>query len=342
MSAFISSMTIQHFRGVRDLSISDLGTINVLAGVNNCGKTSILEVIGLLSNPLDRLNFQKWAIMRAPKDADRNKKMAEYISYLFSDGEAIAFTAEVNGEPEEISYTAAVKDISNASGVSSQVLIVRGWLEGNGNTLMDEFRFRNNGRGSYFNKKSQFRTEYIFANGDFYKNCVEHISESMLNEKKAQLLDVVRSFDNDIEDILLRNNDILLHSRQSGVQPLFNYGSGLQKAMLLAASLMNVRDNIILIDEIDSTINMSAFKDVFPWFVKMCRKLQVQAFVTTHSMEAIDAVLEATEQDGGQGLDDVRIITLRKMPKSKKTAAIVRSGNEARKEREQFGMELRV
>lgn len=339
MSNYISELDIHRFRGIRALSLPNLGAINVLVGANNCGKTSILEAIGLLSNPLDRPNFQKWAIMRVPKDSALNEKMAEYIDYLFPEDQEISFYANVAGKAEHVVYKAEKGMLSNASGESSKALYVTGLFEVDNVTTSKEFQFRNNGRGRYKSSGEQFSTEYIFAGGNFYKNCVFHVSESMLLEKKLQLLEIIRSFEPDVEDIMLRNNDILLHSRQSGVLPLFNYGSGLQKAVLLAASLMNIQNNVILIDEIDSTINMAAFEDVFPWFIQKCRELNVQAFLTTHSLEAIDAILAATDNSLS---DDVRIITLRKTPKTHMTVAKIRTGAEARSDRSRFEMELRI
>lgn len=339
MNDFISTLKIDQFRGIKDLFLPNLSTINVLAGANNSGKTSILEAVGILSNPLDRPNFHKWAIMRIPSGPDLNEKMADYISCFFPQDKSISIHAQVDGVDEQIRYNAIPEMVSNASGRASKALYVSGLFEKGTERKSRQFKFQNNGRGSYKSVESQFRAEYIFASGFFYKNCVDRVSESMINEKKASLLNVIQSFDADVEDIMLQNNDILLHSRQSGVQPLFNYGSGLQKAVLLAASLLNVENNIILIDEVDSTINMSAFQDVFPWFVKKCRELNVQVFLTTHSLEAIDAILDATK-DSEQ--DDVRVITLRKTPKTHRTVATIRTGEEARSDRTRFEMELRV
>jgi hypothetical protein len=43
------SIRIQNFRGIQDLTISDLGRINLIVGANNVGKTSVLEAIWLLT-----------------------------------------------------------------------------------------------------------------------------------------------------------------------------------------------------------------------------------------------------------------------------------------------------
>lgn len=162
------------------------------------------------------------------------------------------------------------------------------------------------------------------------------MSSAILQYDKADLLAVIQSFDSTIQDVSIVDDCIYIHNSLSGTLPLYAYGTGLQKAALFSVIMSVMPDGIILIDEIDNAINMSAFSDVFPWFVKKCKERNIQAFVTTHSAEAIDSVLNS-------GLDnDIRIITLRKTPKTHKTVAKVRTGSEALSDRENFKMELRV
>ena len=54
MSAFsLNSVTIDGFRGLRNLRLDEMGLINVLVGPNNSGKTSVLEALSILCNPVD-------------------------------------------------------------------------------------------------------------------------------------------------------------------------------------------------------------------------------------------------------------------------------------------------
>lgn len=47
----LRDLRIKNFRGFRQFSMSGLGRVNLLVGTNNCGKTSVLEAIHLLSVP---------------------------------------------------------------------------------------------------------------------------------------------------------------------------------------------------------------------------------------------------------------------------------------------------
>ena len=43
--AMLSELLIENYRGIKNLDLGTLGKINIIAGANNTGKTSILEVI---------------------------------------------------------------------------------------------------------------------------------------------------------------------------------------------------------------------------------------------------------------------------------------------------------
>lgn len=43
----ITSLQIENFRGIKKLNLSNLGQINVIAGKNNAGKSSVLEALSL-------------------------------------------------------------------------------------------------------------------------------------------------------------------------------------------------------------------------------------------------------------------------------------------------------
>lgn len=72
-----------------------------------------------------------------------------------------------------------------------------------------------------------------------------------------------------------------------------------------------LQNGVILVDEIDNAIHVSAFEEVFRWFAETCLKYNVQAFITTHSVEAIDAIVKTALQFSDD-LDPIRVYTMRK------------------------------
>jgi len=60
----IGTFTIGRFRGLRGTQFDDLGQINLLAGENNAGKTSVLEAFFLYASPLDERRWRQVAHAR--------------------------------------------------------------------------------------------------------------------------------------------------------------------------------------------------------------------------------------------------------------------------------------
>ena len=46
---YLKKLEITNFRGLRDVSLDNLGLVNVLVGGNNVGKTTVLEAVFLLT-----------------------------------------------------------------------------------------------------------------------------------------------------------------------------------------------------------------------------------------------------------------------------------------------------
>ena len=64
MAIHIENLQIEQFRGIQQLSVPRLNHINLIAGDNNCGKTSFLEALLLLQNPEQFTNTLQVARMR--------------------------------------------------------------------------------------------------------------------------------------------------------------------------------------------------------------------------------------------------------------------------------------
>ena len=83
MAIHIESLQIQQFRGIQQLSIPRLNHINLVAGDNNCGKTSLLEALLLLRNPGDFTNTLRIARMRDSLNPFGNTSAYENLLALF-------------------------------------------------------------------------------------------------------------------------------------------------------------------------------------------------------------------------------------------------------------------
>jgi len=121
-------------------------------------------------------------------------------------------------------------------------------------------------------------------------------SRQIYGKRRDMVLSLLRDFDRDVEDIKLasfrggRPALYLLH-RRLGPAPLSIFGDALRRAVLLVSTLLTLGGGgVLLIDEVETGIHVSALKQVFAWLTRAARELGVQIVATTHSLEAVDAL----------------------------------------------------
>ena len=88
-----------------------------------------------------------------------------------------------------------------------------------------------------------------------------------------------------------------IRHRERGLLPISLFGDGVRRTLTYALALAEVRGGVLLIDELETAIHASVLGPIFAWLLKACRHFNVQLFATTHSLEAVDAVLAACEKD---------------------------------------------
>lgn len=134
-----------------------------------------------------------------------------------------------------------------------------------------------------------------------------------------------------------------IEHKKLGLMPLSTYGDGLKKVLLLGSSIIKAEKGVLLIDEVETAIHIDAFVDVFKWFIKACEKYNVQVFMTTHSIEVIDSILEIqdTEENVDFFRESLRVITIKNSIDENRTVVRNLDGFKAHEAREDFGLELR-
>ena len=78
--------------------------------------------------------------------------------------------------------------------------------------------------------------------------------------------------------------------------PVSTYGDGIKKVLLLANAIVQAAHGILLIDEVETAIHTKYYDDIFRFLLKACKQYEIQLFITTHNLEALDALLETQDQ----------------------------------------------
>jgi AAA15 family ATPase/GTPase len=337
------------------VNLSQLGQVNIFVGDNNSGKTSLLEAISILCNPLDPFQWievsqRRLYLGRSPFGGVRPD--LEAVKWIFS--QKIDFSKDEFNQDEifivndslskeiliEASGSAPIhrfraklgeiygsgleknnqerlnEDISSAEedASSPEIDSVRAGLEieiaanlvsVQGNLFTSEperktFQFWENERFVQRRRnKPLVKNATIFPSYSSSEPILNRLSQIILQEEdgKSIALDLIRSFDNNILDIQILSTPtaratLYIEHKELGFAPLYVFGDGFKRTLVIALTLLTTASGVLLIDEIETSIHVSALSRVFSWLIETCRQREIQLFVTTHSLEAIDAMVQ--------------------------------------------------
>lgn len=88
--------------------------------------------------------------------------------------------------------------------------------------------------------------------------------------------------------------------------PIGILGDGIWRILGLALSLVNARGGTLIVDEIDTGLHHSVMAKVWKMILETAKRLDVQVFATSHSLDCVRA-LEPLSQDRGMDTSEVFI-----------------------------------
>ncbi|HXM44624.1 MAG TPA: AAA family ATPase [Bryobacteraceae bacterium] len=321
----LDRLTIERFRGLQDLTLDNLGRVNLLVGPNNSGKTSVLEAISLFSRPLDLGAWLQAAYLReVPRGGDPFFGGMEWFfphwrltDGLFAGGD-LAISASGRLPIREVS--AVYKPISRLRATSPAGVPYDADLDGHQEAgahmeLKTIWEGGPPGGQRVVNDLWEDESPRLTSNTELLNQPVHllppHRAESIQVREyskaaqaglKQQTLVLLQTIDSQIRDVQIlapngRLPAIYVEYGTFGLRPLSSLGDGTRRALSIAVLVASLAKGVLLIDEIESSLHTSAFGSLFSWLVKSCEELDVQIFATTHSLEAVDAMVEAESKN---------------------------------------------
>lgn len=386
----LENVTIHQFRGLRDLELKDLGRINLLVGLNNSGKTSVLEALSVYCHPLDIKVWLSTASQREQEMRLYRTRLLDAIRWLFTHNSAsivepdkpiiISSTGLFSvkklmasyEEMEEIwlSEGSNIRNLSNEEEIENDneqeieneytprvrkgiklkigVFPDDGYqlsLLGEPSDLITDFLLWEDERSYRLSGKREPSLKTSVVTPSSHRSEVGQfrlLSEATHQYFKADVVKLLQQMDNNISDIeillppesMSSRFNIYIQHKKLGLAPVSTFGDGIRRLLHIALKLASVKGGILLIDELESTIHTEALQSSFQWLVKWCTEMDVQLFATTHSLEAVDALLEVTESDSD-------LVLYRLKPKEGKTKVVRHDGHRLRRLREELGQEVR-
>ncbi|MEG5171405.1 AAA family ATPase [Microcoleus sp. B3-D7] len=367
----LDNLTIHRFRGLRDLNLQDLGQINILVGGNNSGKTSVLEAISTYCRPLDPLEWLNTSWRREIKSS--RKPQLDALRWLFPQNSEISHVHVYEGETYVSSNGdfpvtelraiyrefEGVSELGEAENSSESQLeideiefdnILRGAeLELKVATIYDleelsvKFEIWENQR--FVNRKNRSTAVLPIDTVTPFSHRIEQLQINLLSEvilwgMKPEVIKLLQQMDAEITDLVIlsptgKRPSLYIDHKRVGISPLSAFGDGVRRLLFIALTLVKVQGGVLLIDEIETAIHTVALGSSFAWIVDWCQRLDVQLFATTHSLEAIDAMLDASDSE-----TDLVLYRLEK--KESQTKAIRLERERLHRLREDLGLEVRA
>lgn len=289
-----SSIIVHSYKGLLNLSLSKLARVNLIAGLNNSGKTSLLEAIYLLARQNDFDGILEVIRRRGkiPEDHIQPQWLVEQIA------NEIVVSGVFDNKPVDVSISVILE--SNASLDMSRYLksveIVSKFDNHNQESITRIFKDRD--RDSQADS-IKLLCKAIYSS-PFFLNEPYHYSSFYYKSVRSKSLP--RIFEFIKQEIVPTISDIRLvqelqrflvdDSRFVESLDLTSYGEGLQRIFFISLLFASAENGVVLIDEFENAIHADLISRFAPFIHKLAKEFNVQVFLTSHSKECIDAFVK--------------------------------------------------
>ena len=313
----LRSLTIQNFRGFRDLTIGPLGRVNLIAGKNNTGKSSVLEAIYLLQSQflssaideLDRMRLGEAWLLRSMHEklgwllpSKATSKVECRIESV--DGRGIESVLSL----EYANWGAVLDRYDKGDQTLRFPATTNGWSHvwiarhstdsGRETTFLFEEPVGGVIQGVFRSPRSM-PSRLIGSSPGGGERMNEEFSEIELSNRQAtDLIPALReSFGPSLSRLALAQVDgkNFIHADVGlgRMIPIAYVGEGMRRLLSILLAIANCKGGIVLIDEIENGFHHSVIEKVWTAIGQAARDNEVQVFATTHSYECIQAAHEA-------------------------------------------------
>ena len=328
--AMLKELRIDGYRGFKSFEMSGLAQVNLVVGMNNSGKTALLEAIELLSSP----GNQVWKLLaplsrRGESFPDEEGSIARNIEYdvghLFyghKPGIGSSFAVEANA-PRGLEFVRATilapdreSQVRLFEDYSSEEDDFHGWslaLRLESSVIRDPLVLPLTSRGGLAHgvlrhasrptvPEETGRETTFLTTDSLTSQAVAHYWKSIaLTVEENLVVQALRVLDGNVERVawvgasrsFARGGPGGLLVKYKGSDypiPIGSLGDGMWRMFCIAVALIRSRGGILLVDEIDTGLHYSTLHEMWWLVLQTAERLDVQVFATTHSSDCINSL----------------------------------------------------
>ena len=328
-----SSIEIDGFRGIDGIKIKNAKKFNLIVGPNSSGKSSFIEAMFINCAPLNMVILLNTVAIRNGGILGNARYIFERIKWLFTNPQNksdLKFVINSVWKNNDRLITANIQDysidsqhiqeigIGTSTTLSSDLInkknatqesystvsigkIKLSFKNGKKRTKFDEFTFSDKQELTFGPSKIRTDIPAKFISSYLHKTPDAGTGEWDLSIKKGydlKCLNLIQKIDPSIQDIRIlfapsKQPELYAKLKVTGFTPISNLGDGTRRAQMLAGSMVQCENGVLLIDELESGFHTNALKNMMKWITDATEDMNIQTFATTHSIECIDAVLES-------------------------------------------------
>lgn len=327
----LRDLTIQNYRCFQDFHIDDLARVNLIVGMNNSGKTSLLEAVYLLVNQdnpqrLSYLLHRRGEVIEQvtsemPGEPPRYQIYYD-IRHLFyghtpSLEQKISFGSKTDYiRPLQIYIARHQQQPLSAQYLSvSAFNLIFSLAQGQPFTIPLNSDLLIDARWFQQLLSSNPYPNPLLPNIDLITNRAWFIPSSnlkiqdlsfmwnriALTPEEDKVMKALRILQPDIERISFVtqpnfNRGILLRRADQYPIPIGTMGEGMYRILNLAMAAVTVENGFLLVDEIETGLHYEKQTDMWRFILQVAEQLNIQVFATTHSWDCICAFQEALDE----------------------------------------------
>lgn len=323
------SFKIENFRGIKKCELTELKRINIFLGKNNCGKSSILEAIFLLTgynNPILSVNIDLFRNLGHNKEEDFS-----FIFYNLNYALIPTLSADLQLKQSNISLeiipesAEKIQKSINTSELKSTLSPLTNSIENSNIDNINSLLFKAsvklfhkekeiistsiiaekkdnlfNLKVKPSNKKLNLNIKGVFL-GNGFRNpteIIQRLDKMIIDKSKADIISNLKNIDTNIKDIVTSNGLVYIDIGANKMIPANLMGDGFLKYLAIIANMYSVKgQGIILIDEIDNGLHFKTLKNILKLILKSAKEYDIQVFITTHSKEVLMILKNLFEED---------------------------------------------
>lgn len=314
------SFSVKNFRGFRDLHVSNLGLVNLIAGKNNSGKTALMEALSLhsgdrssqtLLRPISPVRIED-IFLRSIRGSINAFDISSWNSIFshFATNTEIEFCAKFKDNsipqlsskdalsirighvsPERDDFIDILSEFNAEDDDEVHVLeFVAGFESKPFHILLSEERTRSS------RSKSQdlFKSDFLRTREPIDpKDDRDRFSDMKQAGKDSLLIDALRMLEPRLKDLEVLYERIHANVGISKSIPLTSMGDGMNRTASMILAMSKVPKGLMFVDEIENGLHHTVQQEVWKVLGTMAHDQRIQVFATTHSLEMIKAAYEA-------------------------------------------------